>query len=124
MILREMMRAKIHGAVVTAKNLHYTGSLGIDQELLELAGILPNEKIQVINLANGERMWTYAIRSEPGSGHIVLNGGMAHKGEIGDRLLLITYAQYDEESLAQLRSQTVLIGEDNHQREVIEEDQT
>src|SRR6185369_10773796 len=80
MLLREMMRAKIHGIVVTDKNLHYTGSLGIDGRLLDSAGILHNEKIQVINLANGERMETYALRSEPGSGACVLNGGMAKKG--------------------------------------------
>ena len=89
MRLREMMNAKVHGAVVTDKNLHYTGSLGIDPILLRAANILPHEKIQVINLANGERMWTYAIEGKEGRGEIVLNGGMAHKGEIGDRLLLI-----------------------------------
>ena len=120
MILREMMKAKIHGAVVSAKNLHYTGSLAIDAKLLDAAGILHNEKIQVVNLANGARMWTYALRAEPGSGDIVLNGGMAHRGEVGDRLLLITYCQVDEAGLEALRSKVLIVGETNHQWEVLE----
>lgn len=99
MILRTFMRAKIHGPSVTAKNLHYTGSLEIDSRLLEASGIRSNEKIQVVNLANGERMWTYALAAKAGSGAIVLNGGMAHRGEIGDRLLIITYALVTEDSL-------------------------
>ncbi len=118
MILREMMKAKIHGAWVTAKNLHYTGSLGIDANLLETAGIVPHEKIQVINLANGERLWTYAIEEEPGSRAIVLNGGMAHKGEVGDRLLIITYVQVDEAGMRELVPRVLVIGDDNGSLEI------
>jgi aspartate 1-decarboxylase len=115
MLLREMMRAKIHGIVVTDKNLHYTGSLGIDGRLLDSAGILHNEKIQVINLANGERMETYALRSEPGSGACVLNGGMAKKGNKGDQLLIITYVHVDEETARTMRPQVLVMeGVDNH----------
>src|SRR5262245_8544448 len=102
MLLRETMRAKIHGIAVTGKNLHYTGSLGIDANLLESSGILHNEKIQVVNLMNGERMETYAIREAAGSGACVLNGGMALKGKEGDRLLVITYCHVDEESARKL----------------------
>ena len=109
MILRTFMSAKIHGASVTAKNLHYTGSLEVDAQLLEAAGILPDEKIQVINLANGARMWTYALAAEPGSGAIVLNGGMAHHGEVGDRLLIITYAQLSQDELANHRSRVLVV---------------
>ena len=109
MLLREMMRAKIHGIAVTGKNLHYTGSLGIDANLLESAGILHNEKIQVVNLMNGERMETYAIREAPGSGACVLNGGMALKGNEGDRLLVITYCHCDEETARKLKSQVLVI---------------
>ena len=116
MILREMMKAKIHGIAVTDKNLHYTGSLGIDANLLESAGILPYEKIQVVNLGNGERMWTYAIRAEPGSGACVLNGGMALKGSKGDRLLVITYVHVDEETARTLRPQVVVIAPDSNVR--------
>jgi aspartate 1-decarboxylase len=114
MVLREMMRGKIHGIVVTGKNLHYTGSLGIDAKLLESAGILPFEKVQVINLANGERMETYAIRNESDSGACVLNGGMAHKGKPGDVLLVITYALMDEEAAKSVRPRIVVMqGSDN-----------
>jgi len=109
MLLREMMKAKIHGIAVTGRNLHYTGSLGIDASLLETAGILPNEKIQVVNLTNGERMWTYAIRAEPGSGACVLNGGMALRGSEGDRLLVITYVLCDEEAARALRSHVLVV---------------
>ena len=109
MILLEMMKAKIHGIAVTDKNLHYTGSLGIDANLLDSAGILHNEKIQVVNLMNGERMETYAIRAERGSGACVLNGGMAKKGDKGDRLLVITYVQCDEASAKTLRSKVAVI---------------
>jgi aspartate 1-decarboxylase len=109
MLLREMMRAKIHGIVVTDKNLHYTGSLGIDANLLESSGILHNEKIQVVNLMNGERMWTYAIRAPAGSGQCVLNGGMALKGSAGDRLLVITYCHVDEETARSMRPQVVVV---------------
>jgi aspartate 1-decarboxylase len=120
MKLREMMNAKVHGALVTDKNLHYTGSLAMDPKILKLAGILPFEKIQVVNLANGERMWTYAIEGDSDSGQIVLNGGMAHKGEVGDRLLLITYTQLDEEALKSHRPVVVVVGADNHSLQVID----
>ena len=109
MLLREMMRAKIHGIAVTGKNLHYTGSLGIDANLLESSGILHNEKIQVVNLDNGERMETYAIRAEPGSGACVLNGGMAKRGDRGDRLLVITYVHCDEETARALKPKVLVV---------------
>jgi len=118
MMLREMMRAKIHGAVVTDKDLHYTGSLGLDGRLMDAIGILENEKIQVINLVNGERMWTYAIRAEAGLGQVALNGGMAHKGEIGDRLLVISYALVDERELATVRPKVLVVGGHNTEFEV------
>src|SRR5262245_36275560 len=119
MLLREMFKAKIHGITVTGKNLHYTGSLGIDANLLEACGILPYEKIQVINLANGERMETYALRDPPGSGACVLNGGMAHKGDVGDKLLVITYVHVDEETARTMKPQVaVMIGGDNKRWEL------
>jgi aspartate 1-decarboxylase len=120
MILREMLCAKIHGAIVTDKNLHYTGSLSVDARLLDSVGMLANEKVQVINLNNSERMWTYLIRAEPGCGKIGLNGGMAYKGEIGDRLLLITYAQVDEEGLRSLHPKVLVIEDDNRRFRLID----
>jgi aspartate 1-decarboxylase len=113
MKLREMMSGKIHGIAVTDKDVHYTGSLGVDVTLLEAAGILPNEKIQVVNLTNGERMWTYALRGNAGSGECVLNGGMALKGNVGDRLLIIAYVQVDDETARAMRPKVVVIAGDN-----------
>jgi aspartate 1-decarboxylase len=109
MMLREMMKGKIHGITVTDRNVHYTGSLGVDLTLLEAAGILPNEKIQVVNLDNGERMWTYALKGREGSGECVLNGGMAHKGKAGDRLLIITYVQVDDDTARAMKSPVVVV---------------
>jgi len=121
MLLREMMSGKIHGITVTDKNVHYTGSLGVDLALLEAAGILPNEKIQVVNLTNGQRMWTYALRGGSGTGECVLNGGMALKGEVGDRLLIIAYVQADDEAARAMRPKVVVIGgSDNRRFEVRE----
>jgi aspartate 1-decarboxylase len=93
---REMMKSKIHGAVVTQCDIDYLGSLSIDRNLMDEADIWPNEKIQVINLTNGERFLTYAIPAARGSQTIGLNGGAALKGKAGDRLLIITYALMDE----------------------------
>ena len=121
MMLRELMKGKIHGIVVTGKDVHYTGSLGVDVSLLEAAGILPNEKIQVVNLTNGERMWTYALRGGRGSGECVLNGGMALKGEVGDRLLIITYVLVDDDTARGMKSPVVVVtGADNRRFEVRE----
>lgn len=121
MLLREMMRAKIHGIVVTDKSLHYTGSLGIDGRLLATAGILPNEKIQVVNLDNGERMETYALLNEPGSGACVLNGGMALRGNVGDKLLVITYVAVDDDTARTLRPQILLMEGTDNRRFVLKE---
>jgi aspartate 1-decarboxylase len=119
MLLREMMSGKIHGIIVTDKNVHYTGSLGVDVTLLEGAGILPNEKIQVVNLTNGHRMWTYALRG--GTGECVLNGGMALKGDVGDRLLIISYVQVDDETARALRPKVVVMtSNDNRKHEIRE----
>lgn len=119
-MLREMMLAKIHGAMVTDKSLHYTGSLAIDPILLRAIRILPHEKIQVINLANGERMWTYAIEGVEGTGQVVLNGGMAHKGEIGDRVLIISYGHVEAHEAESLRPKVLVCGETNLDFEIIE----
>ena len=121
MMLREMMKGKIHGIAVTDRNAHYTGSLGVDLALLEAAGILPNEKIQVVNLTNGQRMWTYALRGGTGTGECVLNGGMALKGEVGDRLLIIAYVQVDDETARTMKSPVVVMtAADNRQFELRE----
>ena len=93
---RTMLKSKIHRATVTDANLHYQGSIGIDPELLEAADILPNERVEVYNITNGERFATYAILGTPGAGQIVLNGAAAHKVSVGDLVIIATYAVYSD----------------------------
>ncbi len=94
---RRMMKSKIHRATVTAANLNYVGSVSIDTELLALADILPYEQVTVLDIDNGARFETYAI--EGGSGEICLNGAAARLVAPGDRVILITYADYERDEL-------------------------
>lgn len=95
---RRMMKSKIHRATVTSANLHYVGSVSIDTELMALADILPFEQVAVLDIDNGARFETYAI--EGGRGEICLNGAAARLVSPGDRVILITFADYSEEELA------------------------
>jgi aspartate 1-decarboxylase len=95
---RRMMKSKIHRATVTAANLHYVGSVSIDTELMALADILPYEQVAVLDIDNGARFETYAI--EGGTGEICLNGAAARLVSPGDRVILITYADYSRGELA------------------------
>lgn len=91
-----LLRAKILRAEVTDAKLHYEGSMAVDEELMSLVGILPNEKILVGNITSGERFETYAIPAPPGSRTISLNGATAHLGKIGDLLVIMTFAWLPE----------------------------
>ena len=95
-MIREMCRAKIHGATVTEANLYYLGSITIDRALLEAADILPYEKVQVVNLNNGERMETYAIEGKRGSGTICLNGAAARHAHAGDKVIIMAFAGVED----------------------------
>lgn len=110
---RIMMRGKIHRATITEANLDYVGSLTVDEDLLERSGILPYEQVHVVNITNGERLVTYAIRGQRGSGVICLNGAAAHKGHAGDLVIIIAYAQCSDEEAAQLQPKIVLVDEKN-----------
>ncbi|MCY3729132.1 MAG: aspartate 1-decarboxylase [Nitrospira sp.] len=96
-MLRQMLRAKIHRAVVTDACLEYEGSLTVDGDLLDAAGILPYELVMVSNLNNGERFTTYAINGKRGSGEVVLNGPTARKGVTGDRVIIFCYEYYNDD---------------------------
>ena len=91
-MLREMLKSKIHRAVVTEADLHYVGSVTIDRDLMRAADILPNEKVLVADIENGERFETYAFEGAPGSGVICLNGACARLVHVGDRVLIMTFA--------------------------------
>lgn len=93
----QVLKSKIHRVSVTEANLNYIGSLTIDEDLLDAANIIENEKIQVVNVNNGARLETYALKGERGSGVICLNGAAARKAQVGDVILIISYALMDFE---------------------------
>ncbi len=99
-MLRFMLRSKIHKATVTDANLEYEGSLTVDEDLLNEAGILPYEQVMVSNLNNGERFETYVIPGKRGSGVICLNGPTARKGVIGDKIIIFCYEAFTDEELS------------------------
>lgn len=93
----QVLRSKIHGAKVTEANLYYEGSITIDENLMDKVGFIANEKVQVVNVNNGERFETYIIKGERGSGVICLNGPAARKGTAGDTVIIISYCLMDFE---------------------------
>ena len=90
--MRIMLKSKIHRAHVTEVNIDYEGSITLSPELMQAAGILAGERVQVVNLNNGERLETYVIEGEPNSGEILLNGPAARRGMAGDRIMILSYA--------------------------------
>lgn len=117
---RHFFHAKIHRATVTEANLDYEGSLTVDSLLLEAAGILPYEKVQVIDITSAARFETYAIPGAPGSGAIGLNGGAARLGKVGDLVIIIAYALLAADELAAFRPRIVLVDEANRIKSVLE----
>lgn len=93
----EVVKSKLHNVTVTGANLNYIGSITIDEDLMEAANIIANEKVQIVNNNNGERLETYVIRGERGSGEICLNGAAARKVAVGDVVIIISYASMDFE---------------------------
>ena len=91
----EVLKSKIHRVFVTEANLDYIGSITIDMDIMDAVGLIPNEKVQVLNLINGERFETYTIKGERGTGVIGLNGPAAHKGKVGDILVVVSYAMVE-----------------------------
>ena len=96
-MLRTMLKSKIHRAFVTEANLYYKGSITIDSYLMKKADILENEKVEVLNLNNGQRLETYAISGKAGSGIICLNGPAARGACVGDQVIILSYAIVDDE---------------------------
>ena len=93
---RTMMKSKIHRATVTQANLDYVGSITIDRDLMEAADLLPNEKVQIVDNDNGNRLETYVIEGEPGSGVIGLNGAAARMVYPGDTIIIISYGDFED----------------------------
>jgi aspartate 1-decarboxylase len=93
----EILKSKIHRATITQANLNYIGSISIDEDLMDAANLIEFEKVQVVNINNGERLETYVIRGERGTGVISLNGAAARKAQVGDLVIIVSYAQMEFE---------------------------
>lgn len=91
----EVVKSKIHQVKITEANLHYVGSIGIDEDLMDAANLIENEKVQVMDVNNGERFDTYVIKGERGSGEICMNGPAARKVAVGDIIIILSYASIE-----------------------------
>ncbi len=109
----EIFKSKIHRAVITEANLNYVGSITIDEHLMEAANIIENEKVQVVNINNGERLETYVIKGKKGSGVCCLNGPAARKAVVGDIVVIIAYATMDFEEAKTFKPSIVFPKEGN-----------
>jgi aspartate 1-decarboxylase len=112
-MMREMFKSKIHRATVTMSDLYYEGSITIDKELMDAAEIMLYEKVQVVNVNNGARFETYTLEGEPGSGTVCLNGAAARLGHVGDKVIIITYAQMSQEEAAAHKPRMVMVDDQN-----------
>ena len=108
-----LLKSKLLRAEVTDRALHYEGSLAIDSALMKQIGLIPYEKILVANIANGERLETYAIEAPKGSHTISLNGAAAHKGQIGDLLVIMSFAQFEEVEARSWKPKVLVLGDGN-----------
>lgn len=108
-----VLKSKLHRIRVTEAKLDYTGSLTIDEDLMDAVGIINYEKLLVANVDNGERFETYAIRGPRGSGVCCLNGAAAHKGEVGDRLIVMTWAQMADDEARMFTPKIGIVGAGN-----------
>ncbi len=112
-MLITMLQSKIHRATVTDANLDYVGSITIDRELLEASGMRVGQKVDIVDVNNGERFSTYIIPGERGKREICLNGAAARKVHRGDKIIIIAYAQMDEKEAESFRPRIVIVDDDN-----------
>ena len=121
-MFRMMMKSKIHKATVTEANLQYVGSITIDTALMEATDILTNEKVQIVNNNNGARIETYVIPGERNSGVICLNGAAARQVQVGDQVIIISYAMLTDEAAHQYNPKIVFVNDLNHQTKIASEE--
>lgn len=112
-MFRTLMKSKLHRATVTGANLNYVGSITIDPDLMDLADLLPNERVQIVNNHNGARLETYVIEGERGSGDMCLNGAAARLVQPGDTIIVISYGMYDRDEAAAHQPTVVILDEFN-----------
>ena len=110
---RYMLYAKIHRATVTQADLNYVGSVTVDRQLLEAAGLLPGERVDIVDVTNGNRLTTYVIEGEAGSGTVCINGAAAHLIQPGDIVILIAYAGMDDAEARSFVPRVVFVDHDN-----------
>jgi aspartate 1-decarboxylase len=111
---RTMLKSKLHRATVTGSDLHYVGSITIDPELLEAGDILENEQVHVLDVDNGARFETYTIAGERGSGEVKINGAAARLVHTGDTVIVVSYADYDEQELDEYEPRVVHVDQGNN----------
>lgn len=109
----EMLYSKLHRATVTDANLNYVGSITVDRELMDAAKLRVGQKVEIVNINNGERFATYVIEGEKGKRDICLNGAAARKAEIGDKIIIIAYASMDLEEADSFKPYVVLVNDNN-----------
>jgi aspartate 1-decarboxylase len=109
----EVVKSKIHRVKITQAELHYVGSITIDEDIMDASNIIENEKVQIVNINNGERLETYVIKGKRGSGHVCLNGPAARKAEVGDIIIIISYASMDYEE-AKNHTPTIIFPDKNN----------
>jgi aspartate 1-decarboxylase len=112
-MLRTILKSKIHRAHITEANLYYEGSITIDAELMEKVDILPQEKVEILNLNNGLRLETYAIKGKAGSGVICLNGPAARGACVGDEIIIVSYALIDDKDAKIIKPKIINVDERN-----------
>jgi aspartate 1-decarboxylase len=110
---RTMLKSKIHRATITGSDLHYVGSITVDQDLLDAADIREHEQVHVVDVDNGARFETYTISGERGSGEICINGAAARLVHTGDTIIVISYAEYSEDELDSYKPRVVHVNSDN-----------
>jgi len=117
----EMLFSKIHRATVTDANLNYVGSITVDKELMEVAKLRVGQKVDIVDINNGERFSTYVIEGKSGKRDICLNGAAARKVQIGDKIIIIAYASYDESELDNYKPVVVHVDDKNNIIEITDE---
>ena len=117
----EMLYSKIHRATVTDANLNYVGSITIDKDLLDAAAMRVGQKVEILNINNGERFSTYIIKGERGRGEVCLNGAAARKVAIADKIIIVAYAHYEESELEGYAPRVVMVDDDNKISLIVDE---
>jgi aspartate 1-decarboxylase len=115
-MIRRLLKSKIHRATVTEADLNYDGSVTIDEQLILAANLVEFEQVDVLDITNGNRLTTYVIKGEPGSGIICLNGAAARLVQVDDLVIIVSYADYDEAEIAEHQPVVVLVDADNKPR--------